>query len=512
MVPLLILISLVTTTLIWALSHIVKNMLLVRELQRKLPNFATIPAKPVLGNAHLFKRDPTPPGIFATFTRFHARYGNDLIGQGLFNQPVLQVTSAPVVEQVIQTRTIKKSIIYEFMRPWLKEGLVTSLGKKWAQRRRIITPAFHFKILEEFLGIFKERTEVLVDKLKEQVGKGDVNIYEHVTLCTLDIISESAMGVKLNAQDDPNSSYVQAVKEMSDIIFRRLFSVMRDFKIVFLMSEAAVRQREALQTLHKFTDSVILQRKAQLDDEQARKESQQKLEETDIYGKRKMTLLELLLNVSIEGHPLTNSDIREEVDTFMFAGHDTTTSCISFSAYHIARHPDVQQKLYDEMVRVLGQDFKNAELTYSTLQELKYLEMTIKETLRIHPSVPIIGRKSAGDMKIDGQTIPAGVDIAVLIYAIHHNPEVFPEPDKFDPERFNEENSAKRHPYSYIPFSAGARNCIGQKYALLEIKVTLVKLLGHYRLLACEPENEVKIKSDMTLRPVNGTFVKIVPR
>lgn len=287
---------------------------------------------------------------------------------------------------------------------------------------------------------------------------------------------------------------------------------MRDFKIVFLMSEAAVRQREALQTLHKFTDSVILQRKAQLDDEQARKESQQKLEETDIYGKRKMTLLELLLNVSIEGHPLTNSDIREEVDTFMFAGHDTTTSCISFSAYHIARHPDVQQKLYDEMVQVIGQDFKNAELTYSTLQELKYLEMTIKETLRIHPSVPIIGRKSAGDMKIDGQTIPAGVDIAVLIYAIHHNPEVFPEPDKFDPERFNEENSVKRHPFSYIPFSAGARNCIGQKYALLEIKVTLVKLLGHYRLLACEPENQVKIKSDMTLRPVNGTFVKIVPR
>ncbi|XP_001658673.2 probable cytochrome P450 4d14 isoform X2 [Aedes aegypti] len=512
MVPLLMLISLLASALIWVLSALVKNLLVYRELQRKLPNFVSTPTVLLLGNSHLFKKDPTPPGIFATFTQFHRIYGNDLIVQGLLNQPALQITSASVVEQVLQARTIKKSIIYEFMRPWLNEGLITSLGKKWAQRRKIITPAFHFKILEEFLAIFNERTEVFVDKIKDQVGKGDFNIYEHVTLCTLDIISESAMGVKLNAQDDPNSSYVQAVKEMSEIIFQRLFSLLRTHKLFFQMSEAAQRQRAALKVLHKFTDSVILQRKDQLDDEQARQESKQKLEETDIYGKRKMTLLELLLNVSVEGHHLSNSDIREEVDTFMFAGHDTTTSCISFSAYHIARHPEVQQKLYDEMVQVIGKDFKNAELSYSTLQELKYLEMTIKEVLRIHPSVPIIGRKTTGDMRIDGETVPAGVDIAVLIYAMHNNPEVFPEPEKFDPERFNEENSAKRHPYSYIPFSAGPRNCVGQKYALLEIKVTLVKLLGHYRLLPCEPENEVKVKSDITLRPVNGTFVKIVPR
>ncbi|XP_065089652.1 cytochrome P450 4c3-like [Ochlerotatus camptorhynchus] len=508
----LLLLSVIVVALLWVLTTTAKNILTVRELQRKLPNFQTVPSVAVLGNSHLYRKDPTPPGIFATFTRFHRLYGNDLISQGLFNQPNLAVTSAKVVEQVLQAKTIKKSIIYEFMKPWLNEGLVTSLGKKWAQRRRIITPAFHFKILEEFLVIFNQRTEVFTDKLKGQVGKGDFNIYEYVTLCTLDIISESAMGVKLNAQDDPDSSYVKAVKKMSEIIFRRLFSLSREYKIAFWLSKAAEHQRAALEVLHNFTDSVILQRKAQLDDEQSRKETLQKLEESDIYGKRKMTLLDLLLNVSVEGHALSNSDIREEVDTFMFAGHDTTTSCISFSAYHIAQNPSVQQKLYDEMVQVIGKDFKNAELTYSVLQELKYLDMTIKEVLRMNPSVPIIGRKSAGDMVIDGQSIPAGVDIAVLIYAIHNNPEVFPDPEKFDPERFNEENSSKRHPYSYIPFSAGARNCIGQKYALFEIKATLVKLLGNYQLLACDPENQVKIKSDMTLRPVNGTFVKIVSR
>lgn len=299
---------------------------------------------------------------------------------------------------------------------------------------------------------------------------------------------------------------------MSEIIFKRLFSLGNEYKIFFLLSKAAQHQKAALSILHDFTNSVILARKRQLEDEQARKTIVEKMEETDIYGKRKMTLLELLLNASIDGHPLSDADIREEVDTFMFAGHDTTTSCISFSAYHIAHNHEVQKKLYEEMVQVLGENFKAMDLTYSSLQELKYLDMTIKEVLRIHPSVPIIGRKSAGDMIIDGQTIPAGVDIAIFIYAMHNNPDVFPEPEKFDPERFSEDNSSKRHPYSYIPFSAGARNCIGQKYALLEVKTTLVKLLGNYHLLPCQPENKVQVKSDMTLRPVNGTFVKIVAR
>ncbi|EDS32954.1 cytochrome P450 4c3 [Culex quinquefasciatus] len=504
--------ALLAVSITWLVTTIVRNMLLVKKLQRLLPKFATIPSVPVLGNSLEFRKDPTPPGIFRTFFGFHRRFGENVITQSLFNFPSLQVTSGPVVEQVINTKTIQKSIIYEFMKPWLGEGLLTALGKKWAQRRKVITPAFHFKILEEFLDIFNQRSEDFVGKLRDRVGKGDFNIYEDVTLCTLDIISESAMGVKINAQDNPDSSYVKAVKEMSDIIFRRLFSMMREYKVFFYMQKAAKRQKAAVAVLHDFTDSVIVTRKTQLESEQARKATQQKLEETDIYGKRKLTLLELLLNVSVDGHPLSNSAIRAEVDTFMFAGHDTTTSCISFAAYHIARNPSVQQKLHEEMTQVLGSDFKNTQLTYSMLQELKYLDMTIKEVLRIHPSVPVIGRKSAHDMVIDGQKIPPGIDIAVLIYAMHNNPGVFPEPDRFDPERFNEENSTKRHPYAYIPFSAGARNCIGQKYALLEIKATLVKLLGHYRLLACDPENTVRIKTDMTLRPVNGTFVKIVER
>ncbi|XP_058449664.1 cytochrome P450 4c3-like [Malaya genurostris] len=510
---LLLLCSICLMSLIWLVTTVISNMLLSRELQRKLPKFQSIPAVPVLGSGYLFRKDPTPPGIFEAFNQLHQRYGNDMIMQNFLNAPNLLVTSAMVVKQVIHAKTIRKSIIYEFMKPWVNEGLITALGKKWALRRKIITPAFHFKILEEFLTTFNQQSEVFITKLQKHSGKGDFNIYEYVTLCTLDIISETAMGVKINAQHNSTSSYVKSVKEMSNIIFKRLFSMTREYSIFFRASKAAQRQKATLSVLHGFTDMVIRERKTQLqNDLQSQRLTQQKLDETDVYGKRKMTLLEILLNVSVDGHGLSNTDVREEVDTFMFAGHDTTTACISFCAYHIAQNPLVQDRIVSEMAQILGEDFKNAELTYSLLQELKYLDMTIKEVLRIHPSVPFIGRKSADDMVIDGAKIPAGIDIAIMIYAMHHNPEVFPDPEKFDPERFNEENSSKRHPYSYIPFSVGERNCIGQKYALLEVKATLVKLLGFYRLLPCDLDKKVRVMADVTLRPVNGTFVKIEAR
>ncbi|XP_058119100.1 cytochrome P450 4d2-like [Anopheles ziemanni] len=495
----------------WVVVTVLRNRATIARLKKLLPHFDAVPSLPLLGTSYHFK-DPTPEGIFATFTGFHRRYGRNLFTEGLFNQPAIQITDPKVIEQVVQARTIEKTIIYDFMVPWLGTGLVVSTGAKWAQRRKIITPTFHFKILEDFLVIMNHQADVFIDKLTAHAGGPNFDIYEYVTYCALDIISESAMGVKLNTQQHPNAEYVQSVKEISDIILKRLFSLGREFKWTFLFTEAYRRQKKLLKVVHGFADRVISERKKQLEDEREQQRAQEKIEESDVYGKRRMTLLDLLLNVSVEGKPLSNNDIREEVDTFMFAGHDTTTSCISFAAYHLSRNPEIQQKAYDEIQELVGPDAKRAELTYGTLQELKYLEMIIKETLRMNPSVPIIGRRSVGDMVIDGATIPAGIDFGIIIYALHNDPKLYPEPERFDPERFSDDATAQRQPYSYIPFSVGSRNCIGQRYAMLEIKTILVKLLANYRLLPCEESNSLRIKTDMTLKPVKGAFVKIVAR
>ncbi|ETN65040.1 cytochrome P450 [Anopheles darlingi] len=346
--------------------------------------------------------------------------------------------------------------------------------------------------------------DVLIKKLTTHVAGPDFDIYEHVTYCALDIISESAMGVKLNTQHNPHTEYVEAVKELSDIMFKRMFSLGREYKWVFRFQKASRRQNVLMKVVHDFAQL--------LQDERERLLTKQELEETDVDGKRRMTLLDLLLNVTIDGKPLSDTDIREEVDTFMFAGHDTTTSCISFACYHLSRNPAIQQKVYEEIQEIVGPDAARIELTNSTLQDLRYLDLVIKETLRINPSVPIFGRRSAGDMTIDGVPVPKGMEFVILIYALHNDPEFYPEPERFDPERFSEEAQAARPPYSYIPFSVGARNCIGQRYAMLEIKTALVKVLANYRLLPCEDRNRACLQSTITLKTVNGTFLKIVNR
>uniref|UniRef100_A0A182KDH6 Cytochrome P450 n=1 Tax=Anopheles christyi TaxID=43041 RepID=A0A182KDH6_9DIPT len=169
----------------WMVVTIVRNRAIVSKLNKQLPNFTVIPSIPVLGSAYHFK-DPTPEGIFATFTGFHLQYGRNLITQSLFNFPSMQVCDPKVIEQIMQARTIDKTIIYDFMVPWLGTGLVVSTGSKWAQRRKIITPTFHFKILEDFLVIMNHQTDVLIEKLSERVNSKDFDIYEHVTYCALD--------------------------------------------------------------------------------------------------------------------------------------------------------------------------------------------------------------------------------------------------------------------------------------------------------------------------------------
>lgn len=273
---------------------------------------------------------------------------------------------------------------------------------------------------------------------------------------------------------------------------------------MYPFTSVAAEERKHLKILHSFTDDVILQRKQKL-------EQEFKNGNNEITGKGKMNFLDILLLSKVEGNPLSNSDIREEVDTFMFEGHDTTTSGISFTFYHLSQNKEVQQKVFEEIRDVFGDDPRSG-VTLRQLQELKYLEMVIKESMRIHPPVPIIGRQLTEDTLIAGVNIPAGTDLMIPIWAIHHDPVVYPNPDKFDPERFTPEATVGRNPYSYIPFSAGARNCIGQKFAMLEVKSIVSKLVRHYELVKCDSKEEIKLQADLILKTVDGIHLKIKPR
>lgn len=151
---------------------------------------------------------------------FHEKYGKNLMIYSFLNDVRLSITDPKSVETILNSsKTIKKSTDYDFLKAWLGSGLLNSFGKKWHIRRKIITPAFHFNILEQFICVFNRQVDILIDKIRPFSGKDDIDIYNYSTLCALDIICEASMGTTINAQESPNSEYVQAVKELGFLFY-----------------------------------------------------------------------------------------------------------------------------------------------------------------------------------------------------------------------------------------------------------------------------------------------------
>jgi cytochrome P450 family 4 len=222
---------------------------------------------------------------------------------------------------------------------------------------------------------------------------------------------------------------------------------------IYRLTNLYRREQKALKVLHKFTNSVISKRREEIE------KGCEKIEEKDEFGiKRKMAFLDVLLQSKVDGKALTNDDIREEVDTFMFEGHDTTASGVVFCLYNIAKYQEIQQKVYEECEHILGD--KNNERSTQKMNELSYLELVIKESQRLYPSVPFFSRKLNSEVEVEGILFPENVTLGFSPYNMGRDPDLFANPLKFDPLRFSIENEyEKRNPYGHIPFSAGSRNC-----------------------------------------------------
>jgi len=212
-----------------------------------------------------------------------------------------------------------------------------------------------------------------------------------------------------------------------------------------------------------------------------------------------------LLNL-YESNEIDIDGIREEVDTFMFEGHDTTASAISFCLYTLARHPTYQKRLQDEI------DSSKEENLSDRVQNIKFLDNVIKETARLFPPVPIIGRHFEEDAIINGRKIHKGTEVTLLVAALHRNENYWEDPDVFKPDRFNDDSCKSRNPFCYVPFSAGARNCIGQKYAMLEVKIFIYKILKNFDLKSSQSEDMLDLTAEIILKAKNGLMIEFIRR
>uniref|UniRef100_W8BSJ2 Putative cytochrome P450 4e1 n=3 Tax=Ceratitis capitata TaxID=7213 RepID=W8BSJ2_CERCA len=465
-----------------------------------------------------------PEDQMRAICRWAQEYEHDVVRMYGGAQPYIMITNPKAMEQVLSSNVLTyKYDPYRFFYPWLGQGLLTSNGKHWLNHRKMITPSFHFSILQDFLKIMNETTDRFMDLLDGYANKKEMfDFQEIVTRSTIDVICEAAMGTPVNAIQGPTSPIVPAISEICDVMRQRIFSALNRFDFLFVWTEAYQRQEKALAILRTELSNIIDKRRAILQEL-----NREQLKRDDDGKRSKMAFLDNLLTAEVDGMPLTFQDIFEEVSTFVFEGHDTTASAVGFAVYCLSRHPDIQARAFQEQHDIFGNDLRRSP-TFQELGEMKYLELVIKETLRLFPSVPFIVRTLLEQTEIGGYQIPVGASIGCSIITLGTNPNIFSEPYLFKPERFKDRNAT--NPYDYVPFSAGPRNCIGQKFAMMELKVTISKIIRHFNILPAvdglstgihnlgDPNNKITNPYDarlgffLTLKSVNGLNIRLSRR
>ncbi|XP_053374931.1 cytochrome P450 4A7-like isoform X2 [Mercenaria mercenaria] len=389
---------------------------------------------------------------------------------------------------------------YTFFEPWLGEGLLISGGKKWERNRKLLTPAFHFDILNGYVNVMNETADSLLAKLAD-ASKNDkvVDVFPYVCRASLDTMLRCSLSYEEDLQQTTVSGYLDTVRRLSEINWERSLRLTLLSDTVFKWSSVGREFYQLCDQAHKFTGGIIQSRKKEL-------EKQPNITQQ----KRRLDFLDILLTARDEhGQGLSSQEIQDEVDTFTFEGHDTTSSAISWTIFALAKHPELQAKVFHDVKGVL----KDQDLvTTDHLGKFTYLPLFIKEVLRYYSPVPMVGRRQTDTpVVIDGIEIPVGVSFWIQIYCIHHNKDVWPNHEVFDPERFQASNRDDTDIYGFIPFSAGSRNCIGQVFAMNEIKITIAKLLSRFEILL-EPGNEPVLLPDVIMRSENGISVRLKER
>ncbi|XP_060528289.1 cytochrome P450 4C1-like [Cylas formicarius] len=400
--------------------------------------------------------------------KWHQQYSRVMRMWVGFN-PILVLSKPDHLEILFKSHVnVNKGIFYRYMTPWLGEGLITASGNKWKEHRRLLTPAFHFKILDKYSEVFSEKASELVEIFEEKVGKGPFDASTYITRCALDIISETAMGVKFDCLKHPSSDYAVAIFGLCEGVVNRGDNPFYAFDFFFKSSKEGKKFYSCLKTVEQTTYKITKDRRTEFQ----KHKTEQKIDE--LGRKEKLAFLDILLANQLE-NKFSDRQIADEVNTFMFAGRDTTASTVMYTLLALGHYLDIQAKVQEELDGIFNGEERS--ITPQDIADMEYLDRVIKETLRKFSFVPSIGRILEEDITIDGQRIPAGVGVILSLYKLHHDPEYWPEPDRFDPDRFLAEVANKRHPYAFAPFSAGSRNCIGQKFGSRNSKTLLAAIL-----------------------------------
>ncbi|OWF41391.1 cytochrome P450 4B1-like [Mizuhopecten yessoensis] len=473
-----------------------------RALCRMLKNYASPgPLHPLWGHIKCFDDDYS---VTSTYDKLAATSQSKMAAVWLAFKPLIQAVHPDTAKIILQSSDPKptgRGHQYNVLQSFIGEGLSTSNGSKWLRNRKLLTPAFHFDILRPYVKVYNEVADILLNKYaaKMATGANSIDITKDIGLATLDTILRCALSYEGNIQEQEDHPYPKTIHRISELIIKRFLIPWHLMSWnLYMLSAAGKDYKRCIDYVHGFAEKIIAKRRRELADDPSL-----------LTNKKRMDFLDILMTAKDKsGAGLTDEEIRDEVDTFMFAGHDTSYSALIWALYHMGKYPEEQEAVYREVCDVTG-DRQYVE--WEDLAKLQKTTMFLKENLRLYTPAATTTRLLTKPMELEGHTFPAGTAIGVNFAVLHRNPEVYDDPKEFRPERFLPENAAKRSPFAFIPFAAGPRNCIGQNFTMNEQKVILSRIVKRFKVVLDEDHVVLDVPR-LVIEPRYGIKVRLEER
>ncbi|KAF2893603.1 hypothetical protein ILUMI_12566 [Ignelater luminosus] len=420
--------------------------------------------------------------IFRSAQTVYKKHGS-LLRAWLTFIPFIAVLDPKYVQVILNSSKLSdKNFMYSFMHNFLGQGLITSSGRKSKSHRRYISSYFKTNYLEQFLQTFDKCARSMVEELKE---KDKVQITTIVNHCILNILHQTIMGISPEEKEKLSES---PFNKGQISLLQRILHPWLLLNCVYRRTTRSKLEFKQKLSLKEFSRKVLERRK----------------KEREKHKTMDWCLLDGFIEISETKPDFTDEDIVDEVCTFMLAGQDSVGAATAFTLYYLAKFQDVQNKVNEEIKEVIS----NSNITIEKLDKMKYLERCICESLRICPSVPLVTRKLCEDVKVGEHVLPAGCNILISPFSTHRSPQYFPEPETFDPDRF----CTQVHNCAYIPFSAGPRDCLGKRFAMLEMKTVISNLLQSYKVSLAPGNEQLQLQYRLTLRAKGGITLMLEKR
>lgn len=366
-------------------------------------------------------------------------------------------------------------------------SVVTSNGRYWRQQRRLALPGLRRDKVSGFARVMVARTEAMLEDWERRAAAGrEVDVESEMTRLTVGIAGQTLLGEDLG---DRTQRIGQLFTEANRYIAARFVRPLAPWSIHLPRPWNAPFHR-ILDELDGALLALIRRRRYAT-------------------GPEPSDLLDafLLARDEATGAPLSDEQVRDEAITYLFAGHETGSTALTWIFYALSSAPDIEQRLDDELGSVLG----GRSPTFADLPQLRYTKMIFEEALRVYPPGYVMSRRATADDEIDGYFIPRNTQVFLSPYVTHHDPAFWDRPERFEPERFEPERARGRHPFAYIPFGFGPRRCIGDGFASAEVPLILATIAQRFRL-RLRPGYRVEVVPLVTIRPRHGMPMRPVRR